>query len=359
MKNIRENEKRAGRLVLAGFDGTVLPPEIRKKIETDALLGIILFKRNVESHLQAAALNEAARRAAPRGRPPVVAVDQEGGRVIRLREPLTVLPPARAFGILDDEAVTRKAGELIARELSAVGFTLNFAPVMDIDTHPASPVIGDRSYGPTPASVIRHGLAFAQGMSVGGVIPCAKHFPGHGDAAVDSHLALPNVSHSLDRLRTVETVPFEAWIAAELGPVMTAHVMYPAFDEEFPATLSRIIVEQTLRGTLGYTGPVLTDDMEMGALAAYGGPGGAAVRAVKAGADGLLVCRHFSHIEAVIDALAREATDTPGFRDRLDEADLRLTALRRLPAGNPSFLSSEAHLAMVHEVTAAITGVTD
>lgn len=358
MKYIQENEKRAGRLVLAGFEGTALPPEIRKKVEADALLGIILFKRNVESHLQVAELNETARRAAPEGRPPVVAVDQEGGRVVRLRAPLTVLPAARMFGALDNRELTRKAGVLTAKELSAVGFTLNFAPVMDIDTHPASPVIGDRSFGPNPASVIRHGLAFAEGQQEGGVFPCAKHFPGHGDAAVDSHLALPTVSHSIERLQSLEMRPFAAWIAAGFGPVMTAHVMYPALDPTYPATLSSVIIEETLRKGLGYKGPVLTDDLEMGALASFGGPGGAAVQAVKAGADGLLVCRHLAHIDAVIDALAKEAADNSDFRARLDRADERLSSLRRLPAGDPSFLSSDIHVAMVRDVLDPFTGAT-
>lgn len=352
MNNIFEHRKRAGRLLLVGFDGAELPAHIAKRLENDALLGIVLFKRNVESPEQVASLNEAARRAAPASRPPVVAVDQEGGRVVRLRHPLTVLPPARVVGARDNPEQTRKAGRLVGRELAALGFTLNFAPVLDVDTHPASPIIGDRSYGKDADTVTRHGLAFARGLLQGGVVPCAKHFPGHGDADLDSHSALPIVSHSRGRLEGVETAPFSAWVRAELGPVMTAHVVYPALDTE-PATLSRRIIEGELRERLGFSGPVLTDDLEMGALDRFGGPGAVAVRAVNASADGLLVCRSPEHIEAVTDALAEEAAGNADFALKLDKAAQRLDCLRRIPACDASYIGSSAHAAEAREVTDA------
>ncbi len=358
MNLIAEMEKRAGRLVLAGFEGKTLPSELSRLLEGDSLLGVILFKRNVESPAQVAALNASVRGASPPLRAPVIGVDQEGGRVVRMREPLTALPTARAFGRLGDPAITALAGELSGRELAALGFTLNFAPVLDVDTNPASPVIGDRSYGEEPETVIRHGLAFAEGLRQGGVLPCAKHFPGHGDATVDSHKALPAVAHDRERLSAVEIAPFRAWIEARLGPIMTAHVVYPALDTEAPATLSRRIVSGLLRETLGFDGPVLTDDLEMGAMAAFGGPGGAAVRAVRAGADGLLVCRGFSHVEAVIGALAKEAVDTPAFRQRLDDAGERLSALRRTGQGDTSYLGSQAHRTSVQRVLSVFEGET-
>jgi beta-N-acetylhexosaminidase len=350
--HILEHRKRAGRLLLVGFDGVELPPHIVQQLENDSLLGIILFKRNVESPAQVAALNRAARRAAPASRPPVIAVDQEGGRVVRLRHPLTVLPPARTIGAKNSPELTQKAGQLVGRELSSLGFTLNFAPVLDVDTHPNSPIIGDRAYGREADTVTRHGLAFAQGLLKGGVVPCAKHFPGHGDADLDSHADLPVVSHSRGRLEAVETAPFAAWARAGLGPVMTAHVVYPALDAE-PATLSRDIIEKELRGRLGFSGPVLTDDLEMGALARFGGPGAVAVRAVNASADGLLVCRSAAHIEAVTEALAEEATNNPDFARRLDEAAKRLDSLRRTPACDESYIGSTAHAAQVREITDA------
>jgi beta-N-acetylhexosaminidase len=350
MNLVSQNRRLAGRLVLAGFDGFSLPSEIERLLEQDSLFGIILFRRNVDSVEQVSSLNESARRIARKDNPPVVAVDQEGGRVVRMREPLTALPCARAFGGKNDSLLTQKAGLLVGRELSSLGFTLNFAPVLDVDTNPTSPVIGDRSYGSTLDKVIGHGLAFAEGLKMGGVMPCAKHFPGHGDASLDSHLALPTVPHGLDRLDAVEIAPFHAWSKADLGPVMTAHVMYPALDEHFPATLSSSIIEGVLRRRIGFLGPVLTDDLEMGAMADFGGPGGAAVRAVRAGADGLLVCHLLEHIEAVIEAVAKEASEDVSFRLRVEQAASRLDYLRNVHVCDLSYIGSPAHRALAQEV---------
>jgi beta-N-acetylhexosaminidase len=285
----RSAEALAGRVVIAGFDGATLPADVRKAIAEDALGGVILFKRNIEDLDQVAALTAEIRCAAPDCDGPLIGVDQEGGRVVRLREPLTVLPPARRFGDIDDPALTGRAGELIGLELRAIGFTVDFAPVLDVDTHPASPIIGDRAFGGTPGTVTRHGLAFARGLTLGGVHPCAKHFPGHGDAALDSHLALPEVALDADRLRELEMAPIAAWCETGAGPVMTAHVVYPALDPDLPATLSRRIITGELRERLGFRGVVFTDDLEMGAIQALGGAGEVAVRAMAAGADGLLV----------------------------------------------------------------------
>jgi beta-N-acetylhexosaminidase len=345
---LEDSRKLAGRAVIAGFDGTSLPEDVAALLGRGALGGIVLFKRNVASVQQVAALIAAARSAAPRGREPVVAVDQEGGRVARLKEPLAVLPPARSIAALDDPDLTRSAGRLVGLELSALGFTLDFAPVLDVDTNPASPVIGDRAFGASAETVIRHGLAFARGLREGGVLPCGKHFPGHGDAAVDSHLALPRVELPADRLRAVEMAPFAAYAAARLGPIMTAHVVYPALDPDAPATASREILTGELRGRLKFEGAVLTDDLEMGAVSQVGGPPAAAVRALRAGADGLLVCRGREVREAVVEAVAREAAGDAAFCRRLEEAVSRIAALR-MEGGRalrPDWLRSEEHAAL-------------
>ena len=352
---LSENERRAGRTIVAGFDSTSLPADISNLLKHDALSGIILFKRNVETVAQAASLNEEARRAAPADRPPITSVDQEGGRVVRLRNPLTALPPARKFGEIDDSDLTRAAGLLVGEELSAAGFNLNFAPVLDVDTNPASPVIGDRAYGSSPESVIRHAFAFAEGLRTGGVSPCAKHFPGHGDAALDSHLALPSVSCDASRLDAVELVPFEAWARATSDPIMTAHVKYPALDPKTPATLSEPILTGLLRNRLGFSGPVFSDDLEMGALKEFGGPGGAAVRAISAGADGLLICRRIENVHAAIEALAREADRDSAFAARLDAAGERLCSLRRMPACDFSYLNSPLHRERLRAIEPALS----
>ncbi|MFO8071716.1 MAG: beta-N-acetylhexosaminidase [Polyangia bacterium] len=351
----------AGRLILAGFDGTALPDRIARDLERGALAGIVLFSRNVESPAQVRRLTDEARRAAGGSPAPIVAVDQEGGRVVRLRDPLTVLPPARTLGAIDDPELTELAGRLVGAELRAVGFTLDLAPVLDVDTNPDSPVIGDRSYGASPAAVMRHGLAFARGLKDGGVLPCAKHFPGHGRAAVDSHLSLPRVDCDRESLEAVELEPFCAWCRTGLGPVMIAHAVYPAFDPEGPATASRSVVRGELRERLRFGGAVLSDDLEMGAVGESGGPAAVAVRALAAGVDGMLVCRSAEVLDEVRDGLARALSSEPGLLRRVEIASCRLAALGEPPGPDVDldWLESADHRAARSLVTERIRGATE
>ncbi len=344
--NIEESEKLAGRVIIAGFEGFTLPGKLVEAAERGTLGGVILFKRNVESYEQVAQLLKELEAVAKDNRKPIASVDQEGGRVVRLGEPLTVLKPARTFGEIDDPELTESAGRLIGRELRAVGFSLNFAPVMDVDTNPMSPVIGDRAYGQTPRQVIRHGLAFARGLKDGGVVPCAKHFPGHGDADLDSHVALPRVDHDIERLKNIEMAPFSAWVRTGLGPLMTAHVVYEALDPNSPATLSQPILLEELRGRLRFKGAVFSDDLEMGAMSPIGGPAPTAVKAVRAGVDGLLVCRQEEVLMEVKEALTKESMEDPAFAQKLVKAAARLTSLA-YPPGPPvdlSWIGSKPHV---------------
>ncbi len=344
-------ETLAGRLIVAGFDGLDLTDDIAGSLSSGSLGGVVFFKRNIESLEQTAAMLSRVRDAWSLPHPPIIGVDQEGGRVVRLREPLTVLPPAVRFGALDRPDLTEEAGELVGLELRAVGFTVDFAPVLDVATNPDSPVIGDRAFGATPEAVIRHGLSFGQGLLRGGVCPCAKHFPGHGDAALDSHRALPRVSHGRARLEAVEMAPFAAWCRAGMGPVMSAHVVYPGLDPEGPATLSAPILTGLLREGLGFNGVIFSDDLEMGAIEALGGAGQVAVRAVAAGVDGLLVCRRAEHREAVRSSLARRASEDLSFRQRLESAAERLAALPVSESRHPlSWIGSSDHRSLQQQV---------
>jgi len=324
-------DRLAGRAIVAGFEEFAPPAAILNEVRRGALGGIILFARNVEQPRQVAALVDEVRSAAAAGGEPLFAIDQEGGRVVRIREPLTVLPPARVFGEIHDPELTRLAGRLVGRELRALGLTVNFAPVLDVDTNPASPVIGDRSFDATPERVVRHGIAFARGLVDGGVHPCGKHFPGHGDASVDSHLALPRVEHDRARLEAVELTPFRAWCGAGLGPLMSAHVVFPALDADRPATMSGEILTVLLREQLGFEGALFTDDLEMGAIGDAGGAPRAALSAIAAGADGLLVCHSEEVRAAVREELARAAVGDPELARRLDQASGRLRALAAAP----------------------------
>lgn len=353
--DISSLETLAGRLIVAGFDGLDLPDDISDCLSLGALGGVILFKRNIESLEQTAEMLSRVRDAWSLPHPPIIGVDQEGGRVVRLRAPLTALPPAARVGAVDRPEITEKAGELVGRELRAVGFTVDFAPVLDVATNPDSPVIGDRAFGETPEMVIRHGLPFGTGLLRGGVCPCAKHFPGHGDAVLDSHLALPRVSHDRVRLEAVEMAPFAEWCRAGIGPVMSAHVVYPSLDPEGPATLSAPIMTGLLRERLGFDGAIFSDDLEMGAIEALGGAGQAAVGAVGAGVDGLLVCRRAEHREGVRSALARRAADDDDFRLRLESAAEHLGALPIPMSGSSlSWIGSDEHRHLQRQVMAGL-----
>jgi beta-N-acetylhexosaminidase len=313
----------AGKLLIVGFEGSPAPVEAALKAGTAG--GVILFSRNIESAAQTRALT--GRLAAAGGPAIPIGVDQEGGRVARLdRAGLPAGAPARALGATGDPAAAFRWGRDTGGALKGLGFTLDFAPVLDVDTNPANPVIGDRAYGTTPEVVTAFGREAARGLAAAGITACGKHFPGHGDTALDSHKALPRVDHPAARLEAVELAPFAA-LAGELPAIMTAHVIYPAWDGARPATLSPAILTGILKGRLGFAGAVISDDLEMAAVADRHGPGEAAVLAVAAGADVLLVCRTRSMWEAAHAGLVREAERSPAFRARLEDAARRAGAL--------------------------------
>jgi beta-N-acetylhexosaminidase len=308
-----------GQLLIGSLPGTTVPPELRSLAGEFSLGGVILFARNIEAPEQVAELAHDLQQLA--GEVPLwISVDQEGGRVARLKTPFTEWPPMAVLGRSGDESLAGRFAAALAAELRAVGITLDYAPVLDIHTNPANPIIGDRALGESAGTVARLGAAIVRALQAGGVAACGKHFPGHGDTTVDSHLELPIVEHPPDRIRRVECVPFEAAIEAGVAFLMTAHLLVPTIDEAHPATLSRRIVHDLLREELGFEGVVLTDDLEMRAIAgAYEVPD-AAVQAIAAGCDGLLICsgnidRQAQSLEALVHAveearIGRAALDT-------------------------------------------------
>ena len=310
--------RRIGQLVIAGFGGLSLPAELRSLAGDAGLGGVILFGRNIEAPEQVAEVACAAQ-ALPGELPPWVSVDQEGGRVARLGAPFTCWPPMRALG-RGDPALAARFGRAMARELRAVGVTLDYAPVLDVDTNADNPVIGDRALSGDAEQVARLGATVVEALQGGGVAACGKHFPGHGDTDADSHAELPVVSHASDRLRAVEQQPFRAAAAAGVATIMTAHVLYPALDDSLPATLSPRILG-VLRDELAFDGLLLSDDLEMAAIARHHTLEEAAVRAVEAGCDMVLLCgadtdRQAAAIEALIHAVEQERLP----RARLEEA---------------------------------------
>lgn len=291
-----------------GFDGTSVPPELARFCAAGAPAGVVLFGRNIEDTAQLVALIRELRALWPAGGPaPLFAIDQEGGAVQRLKPPrcpeFAALPPMREAAARLGPDGLRALGRAVGAQLAAVGFNVDFAPVLDVDTNPDNPIIGARAFGATPEAVIACALAFAAGLADGGVAPCGKHFPGHGDTDLDSHLALPRLAHDRARLDAVELAPFRAAVAAGLPMLMTAHIVYEALDAARPATLSPHVVPRLLREDLGYDGVVASDDLEMGAVVDLGAD--AIARGCDAAdVDLLLVCRDLAFAEEVGDALA-------------------------------------------------------
>lgn len=316
----------AGQVLVAGYPAGDPPSPILDALGRDSLGGVILFGRNLRGGPRGAA-EQIRTLVAASATTPLVAIDQEGGRVQRLRAPVLELPPMRALGDLDDVKLTRRAARALGRQLAAIGFNVDFAPVLDVATNDDNRVIGDRSFGADPHLVARHGVAFARGLADAGVLACGKHFPGHGDTLEDSHFELPALHHDMDRLEAVELVPFRA-AAGEVGSVMTAHIVFRALDPERPATLSKKVVTGILRESLGYDGLIVSDDLEMKAIADHWPTGVAAVEAIRAGCDVLLICATVSLLDTARDALVAEAERDEGFAARLNEAAERVRAVR-------------------------------
>jgi beta-N-acetylhexosaminidase len=301
--------RHVGQLLIAGFNGEQMPVELRSLAKEFGLGGVILFARNVADPEQVAGLAFEAAGLGPE-LPLWVSIDQEGGRVARLKSPFTEWPPMATLGRSGRVDLAERFARALAAELKAVGVTLDYAPVLDIHTNPKNPVIGDRAIADTAAGVARLGSAIVRVLQAEGVAACGKHFPGHGDTSSDSHHELPLVEHPPERLREVEFAPFRAAIACGVASIMTAHVFVPSLDDTRPATLSKRIVTGILRGELGYGGVVLSDDLEMKAIANEHAVPAAAVMAIQAGCDGVLICSGDHEAQAAsLEALVRAVED--------------------------------------------------
>lgn len=276
--------------MICGFSHTDVDAELKELLREIRPLGVILFSRNIESPEHAAELiRELKSLPEFREDPLLVSVDQEGGRVARIREPATQWPAMRDLGRLDDTGLTRRVGAALGAELRSLGIDIDYAPVLDVDTNPNNPVIGDRAFGANAAAVGRHAAAFLKGLNGAGVGGCGKHFPGHGDTELDSHLALPKVEHELPLLREREWQPYLDAFGAGLDAVMTAHIVVSPLDENVPATLSSHALAP-LRDELGFKGVLLSDDIEMKALADHFPVDEIVSRGIGAGLDVFLAC---------------------------------------------------------------------
>lgn len=310
-----------------GFSGTTAPDWLLRRVG-EGLSSVGLFGRNIETPEQLAALTAQLR--AERD-DVLVAIDEEGGDVTRLEvRHGSSFPGNLALGAVDDLELTRAVAQELGRRLAECGVNLNWAPSADVNSNPGNPVIGVRSFGADPHLVARHTAAYIEGLQAAGVAACTKHFPGHGDTAVDSHHALPRIDVDLDTLYARELVPFRAAIAAGSRSVMSAHILLPALDPDRPATLSPQILTGLLRNELGYDGLIVTDGMEMQAISATYGIERGSVLAIAAGADAICVGGGLEDEATVLrlrDALVAAVRTGELPEERLADAAARVRAL--------------------------------
>lgn len=352
-----ELERQAASLFTVGFYGHSVTDDL-KGLLARGVGGVIYFARNVGTPAEVLELNRAIKAIA--ARPLMLAIDQEGGQVARLRNGFTELPPMRAVGATGSAMLARELGQLIGRELRAVGFDMNYAPILDIDTNPQNPIIAARSFGRTPELVTELGLALAAGLQEVGVAACGKHFPGHGDTSQDSHLELPTLPHAMQRLERVELAPFKAAAKAGIASFMTAHVIFEAVDAKYPATMSREVLTGILRKKLDYDGMVVTDDVEMKAIADNYGVEEAVLLGLNAGVDHFLCCHTAALAHQAIDAIVKAVESGKLSRDTLNTATRRFAAVRdryAKPIGSVdglSVLRAPAHLALIDRILSSV-----
>ncbi|WP_413378045.1 beta-N-acetylhexosaminidase [Paenibacillus taichungensis] len=323
-------DEKIGQMILAGVQGTTLDAQAKQMI-TDQKVGGIIFYANNVSTLQGTAKFVQSIKDANRSNPvPIfMSVDQEGGKVSRMPETVETIPSNGKVGKTKDAELAETMGKLLARQIQLVGFNVDFAPVLDVNSNPNNPVIGDRSFGSSASLVSRMGIAEMKGLRSEGIIPVVKHFPGHGDTSADSHLDLPVVNKTEKQLAQLEWIPFEAAVKEQVEAVMVAHILFPKLDPDHPASLSDVIIGQHLRGKFKYDGVVITDDLSMGAIAKNYKLNDAAVATVQAGSDILLVAHSYESAKTIFDTLMSAVKSGKISESRINESAYRILALKQ------------------------------
>lgn len=322
-------EEKVGQMIFAGIKGKVMTNETEKIISTHQVGGIILFKDNLKKADQSVTLLNAIKQENSNNKVPLfLGIDEEGGRISRLPE-LTKLPTNEEIGFRNDASFSYGIGKLLGKQLSAFGFNLDFAPVLDINSNPENPIIGDRSFGKDAEQVSELGIKTMEGIQSEQVIPVIKHFPGHGDTAVDSHKELPIIQKSLKDLQGLELIPFKKAINHGTEVVMTGHILLPKIDPTYPASLSEKVITGVLRKQLGFEGIIITDDMTMKAIVNTFEIGEAALSAVKAGNDIVLVAHDYANVVKVKDAILQAVKTGEISEKRIDESVNRILSIKK------------------------------
>lgn len=321
-------DEKIGQMFIIGFEGAVMGNDLSDMLKSRTPGGVILFRGNSKDPRQLLELINSIKHVNTGRIPLFISVDEEGGRISRMPDPISDIPSAAVIGEYGDPRITYEIGTLIAEEISSFGFNMDFAPVLDISTNPDNTVIGDRAFGYTAQAVSEHGIGMMRGIRDKGVIPVVKHFPGHGDTQADSHKELPVVEHEMSRLSSMELVPFQKAIDENADAVMIGHLLMKRIDPQNPAVMSRAVVTDLLREQMGFGGVVVTDDMTMAAITKNYDIGEAAVRCIDAGCDIILVCHGEDNQIKAMDAV--KSAVEKGYIDeaRIDESVIRILRLK-------------------------------
>jgi len=327
--NAMSLDEKIGQLVIVGLDGFTLDNNINNLIKEHKVSGVILFSKNVDNPNQLISLTNSLKTKNSQNKIPLfISVDEEGGRVSRIPTGIKKLPSNETIGKNNDSILSYNIGKIIGEELKTFGFNMDFAPVLDINSNPNNPIIGDRSFGSSPSIVNKLGIKTMEGIMDNNIISVVKHFPGHGDTAVDSHLELPVVKKDLTKLNAFELIPFKEAIKNNADAIMVSHILLNKIDPAYPASMSKTVITDILRGTLNFTGVVITDDMTMAAIIKYIDIGEAAVKSFNAGSDILLVCHEYDNQLKVINSLKTAVKNKVISENRLNESVYRILKLK-------------------------------
>ncbi|MCB2288246.1 beta-N-acetylhexosaminidase [Clostridium sp. CS001] len=322
-------DEKIGQMVVVGFDGYTMNDNINSLIKDNKVGGVILFSKNVENSNQLAALANSIKTSNAQNKTPLfISVDEEGGRVSRMPPEIKKLPSNKVIGKRNDGDFSYNIGKIIGEELKTFGFNMDFAPVLDINSNPDNPVIGDRSFGNNVDVVNNLGIKTMKGIMDSKIISVVKHFPGHGDTSVDSHIGLPVVNKTLTQLNNFELLPFKEAIKNNVDAIMVSHILLSKLDVDFPASMSKVLINDVLRQDLKFQGVIITDDMTMGAIIKNYDIGDASVKSVNAGSDLILVCHGFDNELKVINSLKAAVQNKIITEDRLNESVYRILKLK-------------------------------
>nr|WP_225941908.1 beta-N-acetylhexosaminidase [Sporosarcina limicola] len=323
------NEK-IGQLMLAGIDGTAIDSNTKSLINDYKVGGLILYAENMSDTRQVVTFLSHIKSANSTNRLPLfLGVDQEGGQVSRLPKEVAKIPTNKIIGKINNPQFSFEVGAMLGEQVKAFGFNMDFAPVLDINSNPNNPVIGNRSFGKDEVVVSALGIQTMKGIQSQNVISVVKHFPGHGDTAVDSHFDLPQVNKNIDELQDLELIPFKQSIENGADVIMVAHILLPKIDAKFPSSLSKSIITDLLRNKLGFDGVVMTDDMTMRAITKHFDIGQAAVESVKAGSDIIMVAHDYEKVKAAVNALRIAVQGGEITEDRINTSVKRVIQLKR------------------------------